>query len=371
MFSVNRGSARHTAEFHHSDRENGHAWRVWCSAFLFVLPVLSGSAQTVIPTGARLRYGYRTKSRAGMLGRAIWWQPPWSPPCVSPVGNCCHPALLYRVRWASQGRLTSTRTIQFCGLTSDLWQGKENEPIRFQATVASVDNAREAVDNNGVIHGLRPLRRRPTELEDFLLLAAYAHPAVLASLEFGKFIVAEEEKPRITFAPGVELWLALDAPFQIANMPVPRTIRRPSALSVTREVRALVDHLPLRTSTAHGVPSDLINCVFVGSREALAHAFSNAGWVPAEKLDLKTDVATFLAIADHHSYHEGPVSSLVVNGAKPAFVFEKAADTFAKRHHIRIWRQLPDFQGMPVWIGAGTHDINIDFSKETRMFSTL
>jgi len=45
----------------------------------------------------------------------------------------------------------------------------------------------------------------PTELEELLMLAAYAHPAVLGSLELGRFIVAEEEKPRINYEAGVEL----------------------------------------------------------------------------------------------------------------------------------------------------------------------
>lgn len=106
-----------------------------------------------------------------------------------------------------------------------------------------------------------------------------------------------------------------------------------------------------------------------GSPQALANAFAGAGWMPAEKLDIKTDAMTFFAIAAHHSYHEGPVSSLVVGGEKPSFVFEKTANTFAKRHHIRIWRQQMTWGGAPVWIGAGTHDIGIDFSKKERTFS--
>ena len=86
-------------------------------------------------------------------------------------------------------------------------------------------------------------------------------------------------------------------------------------------------------------------------------------------LNLKTEAETFFAVADHHSYKEGPVSSLLIAGQKPALVFEKETNTFAKRHHIRIWRQPGTFEGMPVWIGAGTHDIGIDFSRKERTFS--
>jgi LssY C-terminus len=244
-----------------------------------------------------------------------------------------------------------------------------NRSLAFKASVLSVDNARESVDSEGVIHGLRPLRRTPTQLEDFLMLAAYAHPAVLASLEMGRFIVAEEEKPRITYEPGVELWLTLTSPLQIAALPKPEIIRQPAALHASPELTALVNDLPLRTSTPHGTPSDLVNMMFMGSQEALVNAFRDAGWKPAETLDLKTETQTFLALAFQHSYREGPVSTLMIDGQKPAFVFEKETNTYAKRHHVRIWRRPQSFAGQPVWIGAATHDIGIVFSHEARTFS--
>jgi hypothetical protein len=125
----------------------------------------------------------------------------------------------------------------------------------------------------------------------------------------------------------------------------------------------------LRTATPRGAPSDLINLLLIGSQEALVHAFRQAGWLEAENLDLKTEAETFLAVADHHSFHEGPVSSLLVDGQKPSLVFEKATNTFAKRHHVRIWRQPRVFNGLPVWIGAGTHDTGIDFSRKAKTFS--
>jgi hypothetical protein len=247
--------------------------------------------------------------------------------------------------------------------------GKANRPLPFHAKVGRVDNGRESVDSEGVIHGLRPLRRRPTEIEDLLLLAAVAHPAVLASLELGRFVVAEEEKPRITYEAGVELWLTLTSPLRVAKVPEPEIASRSSALSVTKNLQVYIDSLPLRTATPHGDPSDLINLMLLGSREAVIGAFRQAGWMEAETLGLKTEAETFLAVAGHHSFREGPVSSLEVNGAKPDLVFEKTTNTFAKRHHVRIWRRQNTFESMPVWIGAGTHDTGIDFSRKEKTFS--
>jgi hypothetical protein len=247
--------------------------------------------------------------------------------------------------------------------------GQSNRSAGFEAVVQSVDNARESVDAEGVIHGLRPLRRSPTEVEDLLILAACAHPAVLASLEAGRFIVAEEEKPRVTYEAETELWLALTAPFRLVDGLKPRVPREATALPPSPQLESLVSGLPLRTSTPRGIDSDLINLMFLGSQEAITSAFRGAGWAPAENLDLKTEAQSFFAVAYHHSYHEAPVSSLLIDGQKPALVFEKETNTFAKRHHIRIWRRQQTFGGLPVWIGAGTHDIGITFSRKARTFS--
>ena len=85
-----------------------------------------------------------------------------------------------------------------------------------------------------------------------LMLAAYAHPVALASLEAGRFIVAEEEKPRVTFGPGVELWLSLVEPLQISGDPEPEILREPAILRRSPELATLVNGLPLRTSTRAG-----------------------------------------------------------------------------------------------------------------------
>jgi hypothetical protein len=58
-------------------------------------------------------------------------------------------------------------------------------------------------------------------------------------------------------------------------------------------------------------------------------------------------------------YSQAPVSLLTVNGRPPDLVFQKALDTLAKRHHIRIWKEPGTWQGRDVWIGAATHTINI------------
>jgi hypothetical protein len=201
------------------------------------------------------------------------------------------------------------------------------------------------------------------------MLAAAAHPAVLASMELGKFVVAEAEKPRIVYEPGVEMWLLLTSPLSIAGDPRPDLLREPAVLRPTERLRKLVASLPQRTETHRHVRSDLINVAFFGTAEQLKTGFKSAGWMAAQDLDVRTDLKTFLAVADHHSYRQGPVSLLTINGAPPALVFEKEMNTFSKRHHIRLWQTGESYMGSPVWIGAATHDVGIDFSRKDRTFT--
>ena len=56
-------------------------------------------------------------------------------------------------------------------------------------------------------------------------------------------------------------------------------------------------------------------------------------------------------------YSSAPVSMLRLNDKPPDLVFQKSLDTFAKRHHIRVWKLAQQYQGREVWVGAATHDI--------------
>ena len=113
----------------------------------------------------------------------------------------------------------------------------------------------------------------------------------------------------------------------------------------------------------------MTNFLFVGEEEHLRAAFTTAGWLPALATTLKTEAATFFAVCERHAYGEAPVSILLLDGRKPDAVFQRQNNTFAKRHHIRIWRRPQSWQGRPVWAGAGTHDIGIVFSREARTFT--
>jgi hypothetical protein len=73
-------------------------------------------------------------------------------------------------------------------------------------------------------------------------------------------------------------------------------------------------------------------------------------------------------VVEDRGYSEAPVSVLLLDGKPPDLVFEKTLNTFARRHHLRIWRRPASFRGKPLWAVAATHDIGIDFSAADRTF---
>ena len=236
----------------------------------------------------------------------------------------------------------------------------------FKAHVLEVDNAREVVEPDGTILGLDQLPKRPGKVELILLAAAYAHPALLVSLETTKYVIREVERPAVQYAAGTDIALTLEE-FPAGASPVP--MPKPD-LVTPGPLAHLLNELPIRTTTRHtSVPADWINLAFLGSRVSLVRAFEAAGWNTATQLSLRADVRTFFAVADHHSYKSAPVSTILVSGREPDLVYQKQTNTFAKRHHVRIWSTGRSWDGQPVWIAAATHDIGIDFSREARTFT--
>lgn len=239
------------------------------------------------------------------------------------------------------------------------------QQLKFEAHVSEVDNARERVLADGTILALDPLPKKPGRIELVLLAAAHAHPMALAMLETTKLTIHELERPQVRYPAGTDIRLAVDTPPAISE-----TIPEPGETVAPSDLTRVFEGLPNRTRAKHpAIPSDWVNLAFLGSRTWLVQAFQAAGWQTADQLSLRTEAKTFFAVADHHGYKTAPVSTLLIGGREPDIVFQKQLNTFAKRHHIRIWAADPTWEGQPVWIAAATHDIGIDFSREAKTFS--
>jgi LssY-like putative type I secretion system component LssY len=147
--------------------------------------------------------------------------------------------------------------------------------------------------------------------------------------------------------------------------------------------------VPSFTLTGDGFPGDPVNLVLVGEFAKLRAAFAGMGWAEADPLGLKSSWGMAVSFVLNRPYPTAPFSSLYLFGRKQDIGFQKAIDgSPRKRHHIRFWAlaieraeetvntskfwlnaDRPPLEAPALWIGAGTRDTGISFTKLTFQFT--
>jgi hypothetical protein len=131
----------------------------------------------------------------------------------------------------------------------------------------------------------------------------------------------------------------------------------------------LVNSEPFRTmAQSPARPSDMTNIMFLATEDELRAAFEKAGWAAPSRINTQSKLETARALIESRGYKEGPMSVLLLDGRMPDMAFEKGNNTFAQRHHLRIFRRPGMFGGKPIWVCSSTHDTGIDFSDRDRTF---
>jgi hypothetical protein len=244
-----------------------------------------------------------------------------------------------------------------------------SERDALSAKVAGVDNAKEKVDNQGVITGTPSTKTYTGEINHGLekMSDSDRFSGLAGLLQAAKKVLVSDTDPNIMYDSGVELTLKTSAMLQVRR-PSAGVAAEVGAIAATGQLADLVAQLPVRAMATDGRPSDLTNIAFVATEEQLRAAFAAAGWSTAARLNGVTKFETARALIEQQAYKEAPVSVLLVDGRPPDLVFQKQNDTFAARHHLRIWRQRGTFEGKPVWVCAATHDVGISFSERDQTF---
>jgi len=243
-------------------------------------------------------------------------------------------------------------------------------PVTLASRVTAVDTGREEVLPSGVIREVRTtasLGNRAAHLiRTFVLWDVHAQIAAWAV----KSLLMQVSEPEIYLPRGTELTLTLSGPVRAPAVPAEDDGPRP----LTDEERSLLEpmlaELPTRTETpVKDRPSDLLNLMFVGSREEIAAAFRAAGWTEARRSTLRTNFSGAFAFVAGHGDRDAPMSQLVVNDAPSDMAWQKGFNDLSKRHHIRLWKQDATWNGRQVWIGAATRDVDYAYFRPGRMIS--
>jgi hypothetical protein len=238
--------------------------------------------------------------------------------------------------------------------------------VDIAAKVSAVDNARESLDADGQIQGIIASKTGSGRLDQGINKVAEKYPSFADLLGTVKQVVLKNADANIDYKPGVEMTISLTKPLEWTG-----AVKGPDVASIEPQDQLfrLVNSEPFRTATEKDQrPSDVTNLMFLGTREQIEDAFQKAGWTPAAKLSDQSKLETFRAMAEMRGYQEAPVSVLLLDGRAPDLVFEKINDTFAARHHLRIWQRPGKFNGKDIWVCSATHDTGISFSEENRTF---
>jgi hypothetical protein len=335
-------------------------------AALFACPHVRAAIQ--LPAGTQIEIRLKTKvstqsSKAGDPVEAVAIVPVMAgDEFAIPAGA----AVRGRVTKATQSTKPDERSVLVLSFDEIEAGGAK---YKMAARVADVENAREKVDDQGQIEGILASETITGRIDAGIQKLSQRYSGFAGVLEAAKNAVLKPAESDITYDAGVEMAIALTAPLELKAPGGPGPAARLQPMPDEAALVALVAREPFQTVAQDPPkPSDITNLMLIGSEEDVKQAFAAAGWSAAAGLNAEAKFETVRAIAEERGYSEAPVSVLLLDGKPPDMVFEKMNNTFARRHHLRVWRRPGAFDGKPLWAVAATHDIGISFSEENRTF---
>ncbi|MGA3189456.1 MAG: LssY C-terminal domain-containing protein [Bryobacteraceae bacterium] len=238
----------------------------------------------------------------------------------------------------------------------------DDETLPLSARVIAVDNGHERVDKNGEINAMRMTSSVGYRFSGYirmaLMLDVHAELAAWAI----KTLVVHVPEPELYFKPGVELSLklteALPARAQQEPEDAPRRLTETEREALNAELAAIPNRT---TNPSNHRPSDLINLMFVGSREQISAAFHAAGWAEAAPCNMHSRLSGVRAFVEGRSSNSFPMTRLLLDDEEADMSWQKDLNDMSKRHHIRIWKQPETWEGQDVWVGAATRDIDFAY----------
>jgi hypothetical protein len=224
------------------------------------------------------------------------------------------------------------------------------------ARVEEVVNAREQV-HNGVIQGIRSSDTFQGRINSRLIHLPtwnpYSDPFLIAYK--ASFPIFPE--PEIYYPAGTDLHVRTTT--EISSPPaMPVTEHEPSEAAKTESDRLeqLVDQLPWRVTTTKNVDADVLNLVFLGSRDEVESAFREAGWHNADPASSRTFLKNMYALLNNSGYAQEPMMTFLLRGRPEDMNWQKSLNSYGRRDHLRLWRWPSEGTTDSVWISSSTHD---------------
>jgi LssY C-terminus len=248
----------------------------------------------------------------------------------------------------------------------------DGKSFPLQCRITEVENARESVDKQGGIQGIRSTATLSNRASGVVGSLAFGDPIAAIFTTAASAAVLRFSEPEISLPVGTELIAELTAPIVLPKEEAALVPPIATTDAMRKELSHLVEQLPFRTYTDKGhIPSDVTNLIFIGSAGAVERAFAASDWVQVDSLTAESTYATIRSVAENQGYKSAPMSTLLLGDQAPAYAYAKTLNTFSKRHHLRIWASSLDWYNQNVWTSSSTHDTGIGFSKKNKTFIHL
>jgi ankyrin repeat protein len=241
---------------------------------------------------------------------------------------------------------------------------KDGKHSPLYARVIDVDNARETVRNNEILGIVQPHASKKASIAIAAMSAS--NPIAGYTIKGVQTVYGLSIRREVQFPTGTDLQVQIVRPSMLKEK---ESWTGWPQFPVDDSLQKIAEHAPTRTTTPKGVPSDPTNVMFLGTQTQLQAAFGEAGWFEADDVNVKSAIKVAQATVRQTGYQSGPMSTLLLEGRAPDLVFQKSLDTFAKRHHLRVWKLSQTYNGQQVWIAAATHDIATSSSRANTKWS--
>jgi len=237
-------------------------------------------------------------------------------------------------------------------------------PIASQ--VMEVDNARETVRKGkirGILATYTPQGRITDGLGHLPSLNPYSAPSLIV---YRLFTVLPE--PEIYLPPGTDLRLQLNVPIYVGDQPeLPRVSFEMDEME-RGDVEMLLEKNTPRTYTGKGKEADLVNVLFLGSREQMGMAFRAAGWINADRISTRSVLREFRAFLTLSNYPNAPITTQYLQGQRQEVTWQRSFNSYSRRDHVRLWEEPETVLGQNAWLGTYSRETSAALSLTQHKF---
>ncbi len=242
---------------------------------------------------------------------------------------------------------------------------EDGSTVEINARVEEVENAREQV-KHGVIQGVLSSDTFQGRINSRLIHLPTWNPYSDLGLIIYKATFPIFPEPEIYYAAGTDIRLRLKAP--VSSLPIALRAMQESAPAESAEFDASIQRMPRRAMTTKSVDADLLNLVFLGSREQVEAAFREAGWHNSDPVSRHSFAHNFYALLNNSGYARQPMMTFLLEGKPEDMNWQKGLNSYGRRDHLRIWEWTLDGSATPVWISSSTHDTGAVLSVRYKGF---